>query len=244
VVHEIAHQWFGNSVTERDWDDVWLSEGFATYCALLFTEHDEGRDAFVDGLKRSRIQVLQLEQKLPDAPIVHRNLSDMGKVLNNLVYQKGAWVLHMLRHEVGTAHFWAAIREYYRRFRDGSASTADVRAVFEQVSGKSLEGFFTQWLTRPGVPKLAGTWRYDPARKQVEITLSQTQGGEPYRINVDVGIVTATGALPNVNQVAMTGRRTTMTFPVAAEPVSVALDPSTALLFEAGAFDRIGAGPR
>jgi aminopeptidase N len=66
VVHEIAHQWFGDSVTERDWDDVWLSEGFATYFALLFTEHDEGRDAFVDGLKRSRAQVLQLEQKLPD----------------------------------------------------------------------------------------------------------------------------------------------------------------------------------
>ena len=77
VVHEIAHQWFGDSVTERDWDDVWLSEGFATYFALLFTEHDEGRDAFVDGLKRSRAQVLQLEQKLPDTPVIHRNLADM-----------------------------------------------------------------------------------------------------------------------------------------------------------------------
>ena len=242
VVHEIAHQWFGNSVTERDWDDVWLSEGFATYFALLFTEHDEGRDAFVDGLTRSRMQVLQVEQKLPGAPIVHRNLSDMSKVLNSLIYQKGAWVLHMLRHEVGTAHFWAAVREYYRRFRDGSASTADVRAVFEQVSGKSLEGFFTQWLTRPGVPKLAGTWRYDAASKQVAITLAQTQDGEPYDINVDVGIVTAASALPAVNQVAMTGRRATMTFAVAAEPVSVSLDPSTVLLFEAGAFDR--AAPR
>src|SRR5436190_6063467 len=101
VVHEIAHQWFGDSVTERDWDDVWLSEGFATYFALLFTEHDEGRDAFVDGLKRSRTQVLQLEQKLPDTPVIHRNLADMNKVLNNLVYQKGGWVLHMLRQEVG-----------------------------------------------------------------------------------------------------------------------------------------------
>jgi len=89
VVHEIAHQWFGDSVTERDWDDVWLSEGFATYFALLFTEHDEGRDAFVDGLKRSRQQILQLEQKLPDTPVIHRNLADMTKVLNNLVYQKG-----------------------------------------------------------------------------------------------------------------------------------------------------------
>ena len=112
VVHEIAHQWFGNAVTERDWDDVWLSEGFATYFALLFTEHDEGRDAFVDGLKRSREQVFGLTQKLPDAPIVHRNLDDMRRVLNGLIYQKGGWVLHMLRAEVGTEHFWTAIREY------------------------------------------------------------------------------------------------------------------------------------
>ncbi|MGZ9006563.1 MAG: M1 family metallopeptidase, partial [Burkholderiales bacterium] len=244
VVHEIAHQWFGDSVTERDWDDVWLSEGFATYFALLFTEHDEGRDAFVDGLRRSRMQVLQFEQKLPDAPIVHRNLSDMGKVLNTLVYQKGAWVLHMLRTEVGTAPFWTAIREYYRRYRDGSASTADLRAVFEQVSGKPLEAFFMQWLTRPGVPTLAGSWRYDPARKHVEVTLAQTQASEPYRINVDVGIVTAAGALPAISQVAMTGRQARMTFAVAGEPVSVTLDPSTSLLFEAGAFDRNRASPR
>ena len=244
VVHEIAHQWFGDSVTERDWDDVWLSEGFATYFALLFSEHDEGRDAFVDGLKRSRMQVLQLEQKLPDAPVVHRNLGDMKKVLNNLVYQKGGWVLHMLRTEVGTGHFWAAIREYYRRHRDGNASTADLRAVFEQVAGKPLEWFFTQWLDRPGVPKLEGSWRYDPAGKQVAITLAQVQAGEPYRINVDVAIATAAGAVPEIHTVAMTGRGATVTVAVAAEPASVTLDPATSLLFEAGAFDRHRAGPR
>lgn len=238
VVHEIAHQWFGNSVTERDWDDVWLSEGFATYFALLFAEHDEGRDAFVEGLKRSRAQVLQLEQKLSDAPVIHRNLADMSKVLNNLVYQKGGWVLHMLRDEVGTEHFWTAIREYYRRYRDGNASTADLRSVFEQVTGAPLEGFFAQWLTRPGVPKIEGSWRYDAARKQVEVTLSQTQAADPYRINVDVGVVTAGASLPAVSTVAMTGRSATMTFAAASEPVSVTLDPATWLLFEAGTFAR------
>jgi aminopeptidase N len=238
VVHEIAHQWFGDSVTERDWDDVWLSEGFATYFALLFSEHDEGRDAFVDGLKRSRAQVLQLEQKFPDAPVIHRNLADMSKVLNNLVYQKGGWVLHMLRHEIGTENFWSAIREYYRRYRDTNASTADVRGVFEQVSGKPLDAFFTQWLTRPGVPRLEGSWRYDAARKQVEVTLSQAQAGDPYRVNVDVGIVTASGPAAKVTTIAMTGRRATMVVGAAEEPVSVSLDPSTWLLFDAGSFAR------
>jgi len=234
VVHEIAHQWFGDSVTERDWDDVWLSEGFATYFALLFTEHDEGRDAFVDGLKRSRAQVLQLEQKLPDAPVVHRNLDDMEKVLNNLVYQKGGWVLHMLRQEVGTENFWIAIREYYRRYRNGNASTADLRAVFEQVSGKSLDWFFAQWLNRLGVPKIEGSWHYDAARKELVLLLSQTQTSEPYRVNIDVGVVLKAGELPVIKTLAIVApfKQGTFTFPLEAAPVSVVLDPNTTLLMD------------
>jgi aminopeptidase N len=238
VVHEIAHQWFGDSVTERDWDDVWLSEGFATYFALLFTEHDQGRDAFVDGLKRSRQQILQLEQKLPDTPVIHRNLADMTKVLNNLVYQKGGWTLHMLRHEVGTANFWTAIREYYRRYRNGNASTADLRAVFEQVSGKPLDGFFTQWLTRPGVPKIEGSWRYDAAKKTVEVTVTQSQAAPAYHVRLDVGIIAGTGALPRVQTVDMATKQGVYSFPVDAPPTSVVLDPDTTLLMDAGPFVR------
>lgn len=236
VVHEIAHQWWGNSVTERDWDDVWLSEGFATYFALLFSEHDEGRDGFVDGLKRSRAQILQLEQKLPDTPVVHRNLADMSKVLNNLVYQKGGWVLHMLRAEVGTEYFWRAIREYYHRYRNQNASTAELRAVFEQISGRELDWFFAQWLNRPGVPTLGGSWRYDAAKKVVEVTLTQAQAAEAYRLNVDIGIVTTPGSPTRVERRIMTGKRMTMTFDAEARPAAVTLDPSTWLLIDAGSF--------
>ena len=238
VVHEIAHQWFGDSVTEKDWDDVWLSEGFATYFALLFAEHDEGRDAFVEGLQRSRTQVLGLEQKLPNTPVIHRNLNDMSKVLNQLIYQKGGWVLHMLRTEVGTENFWKGIREYYRRYRNSNASTDDFRAVFEQVSGKQLDWFFAQWLNRPGVPKVEGSWRYDAVKKQVEVTINQAQPGEPYRINVDVGITAIPGAVPSVSHVPMAGRRATMILDANTEPATVTLDPATALLFEPGAFTR------
>jgi aminopeptidase N len=238
VVHEIAHQWFGNSVTERDWDDVWLSEGFATYFALLFTEHDEGRDAFVEGLKRSRAQVLQLEQKLPDTPVIHRNLADMNRVLNGLIYQKGGWILHMLRQEVGTANFWKAIREYYRRYQNGNASTADVRAVFEQVSGRQLEWFFSQWLTRGGVPKIDGSWRYDAARKAVEITVTQTQAAPAFQVKLDVGIVAKPGDAPRVETIDMNGRQGTFTLALDAAPTAVLLDPDTKLLMEAGAWMR------
>jgi aminopeptidase N len=238
VVHEIAHQWFGDSVTERDWDDVWLSEGFATYFALLFTEHDEGRDAFVEGLRRSRAQVLQLEQKLPDTPVIHRNLADMSKVLNGLVYQKGGWVLHMLRQEVGTETFWSAIREYYRRYRDTNASTADLRAVFERASGKSLEAFFTQWLNRPGVPKIEGAWRYDAVRKAVEVTVAQSQTTAPYTLKLDVGIVAKAGDLPRMQTIALAARQGVFTFPLDAAPTAVILDPNTTLLMDAGPFIR------
>ena len=238
VVHEIAHQWWGNAVTERDWDDVWLSEGFATYFTLLFTEHDEGRDAFVDGLKRSRATVLQLEEKLPDSPVIHRNLSDMRRVLNGLIYQKGGWVLHMLRAEIGTEAFWTGIRDYYRRYRNLNTSTDELRAVFEQVSSKELGWFFDQWLTRPGVPRLDGTWRYDAGKKAVEVTLTQAQAAEPWRLNVDIGIVSAAGELPRVERIAMTGRQATASFSVDAEPASVTIDPITWLLMESGTLER------
>ena len=239
VAHEIAHQWFGDSVTERDWDDVWLSEGFATYFALLFTEHDEGRDAFVEGLKRSRANVIQSEQKLPDTPVIHRNIADMSKVLNGLVYQKGGWFLHMLRGEVGTETFWTAIRDYYRRYRDANASTAELRAVFEQVSGKPLDGFFAQWLTRPGVPKIEGSWRYLASRKAVEITLTQNQPADPYRLGVDIGIFTTPGELPRIERMDLSGRTATKMFTADAEPASVTIDPNTWLLMEAGTLRRL-----
>jgi aminopeptidase N len=238
VVHEIAHQWFGNSVTEKDWDDVWLSEGFATYFALLFTEHDEGRDAFVDGLKRSRATIVQAELKTPDTPVIHRNLSDMSKVLNSFVYQKGGWFLHMLRGEVGTETFWLAIREYYRRYRDANASTAELRAIFEQVSGKHLDGLFAQWLTRPGVPKIEGSWRYVPAKKAVEVTLTQSQAAEPYRLPVEIGIAAKDGDLPRVERIELSGRSVTRTFSAETEPALVTIDPNTWLLIEHGAFTK------
>ena len=127
IIHEIAHQWFGNSVTEYDWDDVWLSEGFATYFTLLFIEHAYGRDAFVEGLLKSKESVLKFQHANPEYTIIHKNLSDMSQVLTNQIYQKGAWTLHMLRGVVGTEAFWQGIRQYYQTFRDANATTADFR---------------------------------------------------------------------------------------------------------------------
>jgi aminopeptidase N len=238
VVHEVAHQWWGNAVTERDWDDVWLSEGFATYFTLLYTEQFEGRDAFVRGLRSSRDRILQLEKKTPDTPIIHRNLSDMRRVLNQFVYQKGGWTLHMLRYNMGTERYWDGIREYYRRYQNQNASTDDLRLVMERASGTDLGWFFTQWLTRSGVPALSGGWRYDASAKRVVVDLTQSQTGEPYRLPLEVGITMTAGAPPRVERCELTGREGHFTFPADAEPADVTLDPNTWMLMEAPTFSR------
>ncbi len=239
VVHEIAHQWFGNSVTERDWDDVWLSEGFATYFDLLFTEHDEGRDVFVERVTRSRAQILQLEQKIPNTPIVHRNLADMSQVLNQLVYQKGGWTLHMLRYHIGDAAFWQGIRDYYARHRDQNASTDDLRAAMEDAADLNLKWFFDQWLTRSGVPRLEGEWRYDAAKKQVEVTVRQTQAGDAFRISFEMAVTGSDGRA--LRHKAGTDRKLERyTIPFESAPAIVTLDPGVWLLYEAGPFVRAG----
>jgi aminopeptidase N len=231
VVHEIAHQWFGDSVTERDWDDVWLSEGFATYFALLYTEHFEGREAFVQGLQRSRQTVLDLEKKLPNTPVIHRNLDDMSRVLNQFVYQKGGWVLHMLRDEIGDAAFWRGIQEYYRRFRDAHATTDDLRQVMEAAGGRDLRGFFAQWLTRSGVPRVEGRWRYDEARKSVDVSVTQTQPEPPFRMNLEVAIASATGER-TIERAVWDSMRQSFSFSASFVPATVTLDPNTTLLAE------------
>jgi aminopeptidase N len=237
VVHEVAHQWWGNAVTEKDWDDVWLSEGFATYFTHLYTEQFNGRDAFVRGLKTDLNIILQVQLKVPNQPVIHPNLSDMQEVLNRFVYQKGGWVLHMLRGVIGTDKFWAGIRNYYRRYRNLNASTDDLRQVMEQAAGTDLAWFFDQWLKRPGMPKLSGTWRYDAAAKQVEVDLRQTQSGQPFRLPVEIGI-TRGAAQPVIHKIELTGATGRFTIPSDAEPESVSLDPNTWLLVESVEFQR------
>ncbi len=225
VAHEVAHQWFGDAITERDWEDVWLSEGFATYFALLFLEHDKGRDAFVAGLKRSREIVFSTEKSHPDLAVIHRNLADTRKVLNRLVYEKGGWVLHMLRGRLGTQTFRSGIREYYRRHRDGNASTQDFRRVMEEVSGQDLGRFFHQWLERPGSPELKGTWRYRAAEHELDIELNQVQPGEPFRLAIEIGISEQGAERPRIERLELSDRQHRFELKADKAPASVELDP-------------------
>ena len=233
VTHEIAHQWFGDSVTESDWDDVWLSEGFATYLTLLATEHYRGRDAFVAGLEEARVRVWAGEERNPRETVVHDNLADMREVLSDLQYQKGAWILHMLRYEIGTEDFNAGLREYYRRYRDATASTADLVRVMEEISGQELDWFFDQWLHRTPSPAVEGSWRYDATTGQVEVELTQTQPGDPYRLDLEVGIAEPGADRPRIEKIRMTEKGQRFQLAVQGEPRDVVLDPNTWALVRA-----------
>jgi aminopeptidase N len=232
VAHETAHQWFGDSATEKDWDDIWLSEGFATYFALLFTEHDRGRDAFVRGLKRSRDTIFNVQTRNPKLAVLHTNLADTRQILNPIVYQKGGWTLHMLRAQVGSEKFWAGIREYYRRYRDSNTTTEEFRRVMEEVSGQDLRWFFDQWLKRTGSPSVEWAWSYDESSKQIKVELTQTQAGDVYRLPIEVGISSSETAEPRIQKVELTQR--TQSIEVAAErtPKEVTLDPNCWVLMK------------
>ena len=173
VSHEVAHQWFGDAVTEADWRHLWLSEGFATYFGAHFFEAADGADAFRARMERARRSYLS--STAVDQPVVVPEVDDLFSLLNANNYQKGGWVLHMLRDVVGEDAFVRGIREYYRRFAGGTALTDDFRAVMEEASGADLGWFFDQWLHRPGHPVLAVGWSVPEDGGEVTVRVEQVQ---------------------------------------------------------------------
>ncbi len=235
--HEIAHQWFGDSVTESDWDHTWLSEGFATYLTHLYDERAAGRDALVQGMRRDRDNVIRYYEKHPGAAVVTPADAALDNILSTNSYQKGGWVLHMLRRQLGEDAFWKGLAAYYARFRNGNALTDDFRRAMEEVSGRSLEGFFRQWVYTPGQPLLEARWSYTSGVLTVRVEQSQTPG-PVFVTPLDIGIVTDRSAAPRVETVALAERSQTFTFRVDQEPADVVLDPDTWLLAKFGTVER------
>ncbi len=232
VIHEIAHQWFGNAVTENDWDDVWLSEGFATYFTLLFIEHQYGRDEFLSGLAASRQRILDFDKERPDYRIVHDNLDDMSQVTTGQIYQKGAWVLHMLRGIMGDEAFWAGIRSYYRAHQDGHATTADFRGEMERASGRDLRVFFDQWLLRGGLVRLDGDWSYRADDKAVVVRVTQRDPARTFAMPLQVAIYAAGNPTPTITTVQLSEASHELRIPAAQRPDRVVLDPNHFVLME------------
>ncbi|HEX8352125.1 MAG TPA: M1 family aminopeptidase, partial [Pyrinomonadaceae bacterium] len=222
VAHEIAHQWFGDSVTAADWHHLWLSEGFATYFGALFFERADGRDKFL------RMMLADRERYMKDAasvarPVYDPEVKDLFKLLNRNNYQKGGWVLHMLRRVVGDEKFFAGVADYYRTYRDGNALTDDFRRVMELHAGRPLDWFFRQWIYEPGFPAYDAAWRWDEPSKRLRLRVRQTQGGAPFRMPLDVEF--RGGDSSRRETVEVGEREQTFDFKLERRPLSVAVDP-------------------
>jgi aminopeptidase N len=232
VAHETAHQWFGDAVTERDWPHLWLSEGFATYFAALWTRAARGDSAFRVQMAGVRNAVLSDTMAVPKRPVIDTIETNLLALLNRNSYEKGGFVLHMLRGQVGERAFFDAIRSYYAKHRHATAVTDDVRAEMEGASKQSLGWFFDQWLRRAGYPEVTATWTYDAGTHEVVIRVAQSARFGPFRFPLAIAAVDSTRAAhrTTVQILAADGAAQQVRIPLAAAPVSVALDPDVELL--------------
>jgi aminopeptidase N len=232
VAHETAHQWFGDAVTERDWPHLWLSEGFATYFAALWTRAARGDSAFRVQMSGIRDAVLTDTIAVPKRPVIDSIETDLFALLNRNSYEKGGFVLHMLRGQVGERAFFDALHGYYAKHRHATAVTDDLRAEMERASRQSLGWFFDQWLRRPGYPEVTATWSYDAGTHEVVIRVTQSGRFGAFQFPVTVAAIDSAGVAHRATgqMAATTGATQQLRIPLAAAPASVALDPDVELL--------------
>ena len=175
VAHELAHQWFGDLVTCRDWANGWLNEGFATYFEELWGEHDLGSDWFKYSMLEVKKDYLQ-EDNNYRRPVVYHVYHDHGfELFDRHLYNKGGWVLHMLRHQLGNTTFRRVIKAYLERYREKEVITADLERTVEEVSGRSMAQFFQQWIYSGGYPALEVRHSWDGERHMLQLKIKQTQ---------------------------------------------------------------------
>jgi len=232
IAHETAHQWFGDAVTEREWPHVWLSEGFATYFAALWTRAAHGDSAFRSEMDRTRATILADTISVSKRPVIDTIESNLLALLNRNSYEKGGFFLHMLRAQVGERAFFDALRNYYAKHRHATALTDDLRAEIEATSKQNLAAFFDQWLRRPGYPEINATWTYDAAAREVVIGVTQGSRFGSFKFPLTVAVVDSAGTAHRATSevLAVGDGAQRIRIPSPTRPVRVVLDPDVALL--------------
>lgn len=226
IAHELAHQWWGNMITCKDFHHIWLNEGFATYSEALWAEFKYGTQAYHDNMKT--------KQYLGNGTIYVPDLTFSGRIFDaNLSYRKGAWVLHMLRHVVGTDHFFRILKTYGdgpKKF--GVATTPNFQMVCESVSGMDLSSFFNQWIYGEGHPVYGYDWVYtfEDGRYKVLLQLYQLQAGQLFTMPLDIHIETASGEILRVIQ--NHGTYQEYMFELTEEPLALTVDKNNWVLKE------------
>ncbi|MEO6221340.1 MAG: M1 family metallopeptidase [Ginsengibacter sp.] len=228
VAHEIVHQWFGNMATEKSFAHLWLSEGFATYLTHIYIESKYGTDSLKKRMENERLEINEFV-KTSHKPVVDA-LSPYMELLNANSYQKGGWVLHMLRRQLGDSIFKKSIRKYYADYAGKNADTKDLHKIFEEVSGKTLEQFFKQWLYTAENPKLKITWKNIVKEKTVAVTVEQMQNSL-FEFPLDLSLVTTFKKNSDKN-IKVSKKIETFFFPTNSPVMQLDVDYKTSLLAE------------
>ncbi len=234
VAHELAHQWFGDLMTCKDWSHIWLNEGFASYFDPLFAEHDKGVDEFrfrMDGELRGYLG----NDRMYRRPIVENKYNSPMQMFDGMTYSKGGCVLHMLRGLLGDDGWWKGIRHYVAKHKFQVVETDDFRKAMEEATGKDLKWFFDQWLYKAGHPELKVRWHYEDGDKTVRIKVEQTQKTDEqtplFRLPTTVEITEAVGNSRSV-PIIIDGTNQEFVIPAEHKPKMVLIDPNCWLIKE------------
>jgi len=231
IAHVLAHQWFGNLVTTRDWSHSWLHEGFAAYCEAMWLEHERGNDDmmwFVLGLQRKAISADNDEKR----PIVWNGYTDADEVFDEHIYAKGGAVLNMIRKYLGDDLWWKAMQHYLRKHQFKNVETNDLKIAIEEATGINMQWFFNQWLYKSGYPELIVEDSYDETKDVLKLTVRQTQKLDSltgfFSLPVEIEFFTSAGS--KVEQIWIDRRTKEFSFPLEDKPLAIVFDKGSTLI--------------
>jgi aminopeptidase N len=230
VAHELAHQWFGDLVTCKDWSHLWLNEGFATYYDALFEEHKNGKDAFLYQMYRNARGFIG--QHSDQTPIVDRTYNDPMNQFGYRAYPKGSWILHMLRSQLGEDLYRQCVQTYLDRHAYGVVVTENLNAVIEELSGRSFDRFFDQYVFHGGHPDLSINYSWDSKLKLAKITVKQNQkiSDKVMLFEIPATIRFKTGATITDHPITIREKSEDFYIPVDDAPEIVRFDPNFTIL--------------
>jgi aminopeptidase N len=224
ISHELAHQWFGDLVTCKDWGNVWLNEGFATFFEMVWSEEHYSKDQ-ADFERWQKMKEWHDHTSLYAKPMVRHDFEDSSEFDGN-AYDKGGLVLYMLRHQIGEEAFYRGVKRYLEVNRGKNVVTADLIKAIEEANQIDVQHFFDQWAYGAGAPKFEISYTYDDAKHQIALSVKQTQKSEGYvgvfQVPVDVEVVTPSGS--KVHTVHITKQPEAFAIPADAAPLMVVFD--------------------
>jgi aminopeptidase N len=230
ISHEMSHQWFGDLVTTKDWGNLWLNEGFATFMATLWEEHQYGADNAAYARWRGQAAWFR-QRRLFDVPIVTHDFRDSLEYAGN-IYGKAGLVLEMLRERLGDEAFFHALQHYLQANRLQNVVTADLIKAIEESAHVSVDRFFDQWIYGAGAPRFAVSTTYDAGARQVRMEVKQTQDLRGhvglFEVPVEAAVTTAEGT--KSFPITITKADETFSFPAESQPLMVLFDKGDKIL--------------